>query len=111
MGGIGLGTAASAAAMGYDMTTGGIAGLMAALMRKGGPALAKKMSTDAQRKAAPIIAEMLTSRGMPAGVKTPGPAFLERLSGADKAKAEKLLLMLLREPAQNTNRQMDPARK
>lgn len=111
MGGIGSGTAASAAAMGYDMTTGGIAGLMAALMRKGGPALAKKMSTDAQRKAAPIIAEMLTSRGMPAGVKTPGPAFLERLSGADKAKAEKLLLMLLREPAQNTNRQMTPARK
>lgn len=111
MGGVGVGTAATAAAMGYDMTTGGVAGIMAALMRKGGPALAKKLSTDAQRKAAPIIAEMLTSRGIPAGVKQPGPALLERFSKADRAKMEKLFLLLMGDQVQNTNRQMNPAAK
>lgn len=92
MGASGVGAAATTMAMGYDATTGGVAGLMAAILRKGGPALATKIATSSQREAAPIIAELLTGRGqLPArGIAKPGT--LEKLSKADRNKLAKALL-------------------
>lgn len=92
MGASGVGAAATTMAMGYDATTGGVAGLMAAVLRKGGPALARKIATSSQREAAPIIADLLTGKGKLPAQKLAMPGTLEKLSKADKDKLVKALL-------------------
>ena len=103
---MGLGTGVATYALSGDPLTGGVAGILGALARKGGPALARKISTDAQRKAAPLIAEMLTKQGITLSQTAPKSAgTLERLAGAgtsgkDREKLMKALLMLLTPEAQ-----------
>jgi hypothetical protein len=98
------GGAATAAALGYDASTGGLAGILAALTKKGVPALSKKLSTDAQRKAAPLIAQMLVERGVPPQVAAKAPGVLERLTKAGgNEKLMKALLMLVSPEAQKAN--------
>lgn len=103
MGMTGSDAMATALAMGYDATTGGIAGLIGRGLKKGSSALARSLSTEAQRKAAPIIAEILTKAEMPvSGATARGPAALERLSKADRGKLVKALLFSM---PQNTKPQ------
>jgi hypothetical protein len=98
------GGAATAAALGYDASTGGLAGILAALTKKGVPAMSKKLSTDAQRKAAPLIAQMLVERGVPPQVAAKAPGVLERLTKAGgNEKLMKALLMLVSPQAQKAN--------
>lgn len=110
MGASGVGAAATTMAMGYDATTGGVAGLMAAVLRKGGPALARKIATSSQREAAPIIAELLTGKGnIPAAQRVITPGTLEKLSKADKDKLVKALLPYVGQ-SQNTTPQTSLAK-
>ncbi len=109
MGASGVGAAATTMALGYDPTTSGVAGLMAAILRKGGPALARKIATSSQREAAPIIADLLTGKGkLPVqGLATTGT--LEKLSKADRDKLVKALLPFVAQ-GQNANPQMNLAK-
>lgn len=109
MGATGVGTAATTLAMGYDATTGGIAGILGALLRKGGPAIAKKLATSSQREAAPLIAEMLAGKNLPPAQQVLPPAVLERLTKADRGKLIKALLPSYQQ-YQNTKPQMNEAR-
>ena len=109
IGGSALSGAGAAAAFGYDATTGGIAGALASLGRRGVPALSKKLATDMQRKTAPIIAQLLTGKNLPPGIKVPSPTMLERLSKADKDKLLKALLLGMSPENQKTSPQTNPA--
>lgn len=90
---LGTGTGVGGAAMlfGADPTTSGVAGLLAGVLRKGAPAIARKIATDAEKKAAPHLAEILTRRQLPASRPIPEGA-LERLS---KAKRDELARILM----------------
>lgn len=95
MGGTAVGGAATATALGYDAYTSGTAGIIAALAKKGAPALTRKLATDAQRKAAPIIAEILTKNRIPvSSLKQLPPSALEKMSKADQNKLVRALLMI-----------------
>lgn len=94
MGMTGLGTGTAMSMLTGDPFSGGMAGILAALARKGGPAIAKKLATDAQMKTAPIIAEMLTSRNFPAQVQKLAPGTLEKLAKAGDDKLVKALLLI-----------------
>jgi hypothetical protein len=74
--------------------TGGIAGILGALARKGAPAIARKITTDAQQKTAPLIAQALLARDLPAQAMNMAPGMLERVSRADRDKLTKMLLLL-----------------
>lgn len=90
---LGTGTGVGGAAMlfGADPTTSGVAGLLAGALRKGAPAIARKIATDAEKKAAPHLAEILTRRQLPTSRPIPEGA-LERLS---KAKRDELARILM----------------
>jgi hypothetical protein len=89
--GTGVGVGGASMLFGADPFTGGAAGIAAALMKRGAPAIAKKIATDAQRKAAPYVAEYLTRRALPASRPIPEGA-LERLS---KAKRDAIARMIM----------------
>lgn len=90
---LGTGTGVGGAAMlfGYDPTTSGLAGFLAGAMKRGAPALARKVATEAEKKAAPHLAEILTRRALPTSRPIPEGA-LERLS---KSKRDALVRMIM----------------
>lgn len=93
---MGLGGTAAGAAATYltgDPLQGGVAGILAALTRKGAPFIAKKLATDAQKSAAPHIAKMLIGRNIPAEISQLTPGTLEKLSKAGRDKLVKALLL------------------
>lgn len=94
---MGLGTGVATALLTGDPMSGGIAGVLGALARKGAPAIARKITTDAQQKTAPLIAQMLIDRGLPPQVQQMAPGALERLVGAGDDKLVKALLMIAAE--------------
>ena len=94
MGLTGLGTGSAMSLLTGDPWSGGAAGIMAALTRKGAPALAKKLATDSQKSAAPVIAEMLTRRGLPPELQKLAPGTLEKLAKAGDDKLVKALLLI-----------------
>jgi hypothetical protein len=91
---MGLGTGAAATLVSGDSMTGGIAGILGALARKGAPAIARKITSDAQQKTAPLIAQALLAKDLPAQAMNMAPGMLERLSRADRDKLTKMLLLL-----------------
>ncbi|MDW9814925.1 hypothetical protein GOB25_07555 [Sinorhizobium meliloti] len=90
---LGTGTGVGGAAMlfGYDPTTSGVAGFLAGAMKRGAPALARKIATETEKKAAPHLAEILTRRQLPTSRPIQEGA-LERLS---KSKREALARMIM----------------
>jgi hypothetical protein len=106
---MGLGTGAAATLVSGDAMTGGIAGILGALARKGAPAIARKITSDAQQKTAPLIAQALLARDLPAQAMNMAPGMLERLSRADRDKLTKMLL-LLTEQAQRPTPQPSASR-
>jgi hypothetical protein len=106
---MGLGTGAATALLTGDPMSGGIAGILGALARKGGPAIARKITTNAQQKTAPLIAQALLARDLPAQAASMAPGRLERLSRADRDKLTKMLL-LLTEQAQKPQQQPSAGR-
>lgn len=93
---MGLGGTAAGAAATYltgDPLQGGIAGILAALTRKGAPFIARKLATDAQKSAAPHIAKMLIGKDIPAEISQLTPGTLEKLSKAGRDKLVKALLL------------------
>jgi hypothetical protein len=90
--GTGVGSAAAAGAMGYDMTTGGTMGLLAALLKKGGPALQRKFASDASRQVAPHLADLLTRKALPASRPIAATA-IEKLSEGSKQALVRALMM------------------
>lgn len=89
--GTGVGIGGASMLFGADPFTSGVAGVGAVLMKRGAPALAKKIATDAQRKSAPYVADYLTRRALPASRPIPEGA-LERLS---KAKRDAIARMIM----------------
>jgi len=106
---MGLGTGAATTLLTGDPMSGGIAGILGALARKGAPAIARKITTDAQQKTAPLIAQALLARDLPAQAMNMAPGVLERLSRADRDKLTKMLL-LLTEQAQRPTPQPSASR-
>jgi hypothetical protein len=92
---LGTGTGVGGAAMlfGADPTTSGVAGLLAGALRKGAPAIARKIATDAEKKAAPHIAEILIRRQLPSSRPIPEGA-LERLSQSKRDEIARFLMSI-----------------
>lgn len=90
---MGLGTGVATTLLTGDPWAGGFAGLLGAAARKGAPMIAQKLTTDAQKRAAPLLAEALIGRNLPAIIRNMPPGVLERLSKADRDKLTKALLL------------------
>lgn len=108
MAGTGVGTASAGMLLGYDPTTSGIAGGIAALGRKAIPTIAARLVSENQRKVAPFLAEILMSRGLPTNKPIP-PGFLERFVTGGDQKLAKTLNLIWASEIQKTNRQTAPA--
>jgi hypothetical protein len=109
MAGTGVGTTGVGLLMGYDPTTSGIAGGLAALGRRAVPTITKRMVTENQKAVAPYIAKLLTQQGLPLNRPIP-PGFLERFATAGDAKTAKAMMLIWNNEIQKTNRQTVPAR-
>jgi hypothetical protein len=91
---MGLFTGAGSLWLTQDPYSSSALGILAALAKKGGPAIARKLASDAQRKSAPLIAQALIGNKLPANVKAMTPSMIERLSTADRYKLAKTLILL-----------------
>ena len=91
MGG-GVGGATAAWSMGQDAMTGGMTGAMLGAARRLGPAVQRKMATDAQVARSPAIAEMLTGRNI-VSKRPVTENLLERLSASEKEALARALMM------------------
>lgn len=112
MAGTGVGTMGAGMLLGYDPTTSGIAGGLAALGRKAVPTITRRLVTENQRAVAPYIAKLLTSHGVP--VSQPIPVsqlsqFLERFATAGDAKLAKTMALIWAESQKNSP-QTNPAK-
>lgn len=81
----------AAAMLGYDVTTGGLAGAAMAALKRGGPALQRKLATNSQKAMAPHIAELLTRRALP-NARPIAPGALEKLSKSERETLARLLM-------------------
>lgn len=111
MAGTGIGTTGVGMLLGYDPTTSGAAGLLAAVGRKAIPTITRKMVTENQRAVAPFIAEILTANGMPINRAIPVNQLanlLQRVATNGDAKLAKTMALIWNNQVQDNNARTTP---